>query len=260
MPPFPKRPPMWSKATVVLLAAALALCACSRDPRTTRLPLDLADIPKIQPQLDKLPPDERELVLAYLQRSKGDVLPAKFADPDNPLTARTFAEAIKLQKEWKVKHAGETERMEALAEAREEAYEPLRRAISATLLRREIMTADEASGRQPQPGRALNNNEVLVVTYRLQNHGSETITRVTGSVQVRSESDPKSLLGLVQCWIDHREPLGGSQSVEVRCGNLRGNSGGEKAKDFVAMDERRLIVTWEPKTVEFATGKVLRSE
>ncbi|WP_171092401.1 hypothetical protein [Usitatibacter rugosus] len=250
---------MWSKAPVVVLAAVLALSACSRDPRTTRLPLDLADIPKIQKQLDKLPPDERELVLAYLQRSKGDVLPAKFADPDNPLTARTFAEAIKLQKEWKVKHAADTERMESLAEAREEAYEPLRRAISATLLRREIMTADEASGRQPQPGRALNNNEVLVVTYRLQNHGSETITRVTGSVQVRSESDPKSLLGLAQCWIDHREPVGGSQSVEVRCSNLRGSSG-ERAKDFVALDERRLIVTWEPKTVEFATGKVLRSE
>jgi len=251
---------MWSKAAFFLLAAALALSACSRDPRTTRLPLDLKDIPKIQPQLDKLPAEERELVLAYLQRSKGDVLPAKFADPDNPLTARTFAEAIKLQREWKVKHAKDDERMEALAEAREEAYEPLRRAISATLLRREIMTADEASGRPPQQGRALNNNEVLVVTYRLQNHGSDTINRVTGSVQVRSESDPKSLMGLVQCWIDHREPIGGSQSVEVRCGNLRGNSGGEKAKDFVAMDERRLIVTWEPKTVEFASGKVLRSE
>ena len=260
MPASPRRPPMWNKAAVVLLAAALALSACSRDPRSTRLPLDLKDIPTIEPQLNKLSAEERELVLAYLQRSKGDVLPAKFADPDNPLTARTFAEAIKLQKEWKVKHAADNERIEALAEAREEAFEPLRRAVSATLLRREIMTADEASGRQPQPGRALNNNEVLVVTYRLQNHGGETVTRVTGSVQVRSESDPTSLMGLVQCWIDHREPIGGSQSVEVRCGNLRGNSAGEKAKDFVAMDERRLIVTWEPKSVEFATGKVLRSE
>src|SRR6188768_385636 len=167
MPASPRRLPMWSKATVFLLAAALAVSACSRDPRTTRLPLDLAEIPKIQPQLDKLPAEERELVLAYLQRSKGDVLPAKFADPDAPLTARTFAEAIKLQREWKVKFAKENERIEALAEAREEAYEPLRRAISATLLKREILTADEASGRQPTPGRALNNNEVLVVTYRL---------------------------------------------------------------------------------------------
>jgi len=250
---------MWSKATVVLLAAALALSACSRDPRTTRLPLDLADIPKIQPQLDKLPADERELVLAYLQRSKGDVLPAKFADPDNPLTARTFAEAIKLQKEWKVKHAQDNERIESLAEAREESYEPLRRAISATLLKREIMTADEASGRQPTPGRALNNNEVLVVTYRLQNHSSETINHVTGSVQVRIDSDPKSLMGVAQCWIDHREPIGGAQTAEVRCSNLNQRPG-SRQKEFADMSERNLIVTWEPKTVEFATGKVLRSE
>jgi hypothetical protein len=259
MPASPKRLPMWSKATVFLLAAALALSACSRDPRTTRLPLDLADIPKIQPQLDKLPAEERELVLAYLQRSKGDVLPAKFADPDAPLTARTFAEAIKLQREWKVKFAKENERIEALAEAREEAYEPLRRAISATLLKREIVTADEAAGRQPTPGRALNNNEVLVVTYRLQNHSSETINHVTGSVQVRTESDPKSLMGAARCWIDHREPIGGSQTAEVRCSNLNQRPSAQ-TKEFVYMNERNLIVTWEPKTVEFATGKVLRSE
>jgi len=259
MPASPRRLPMWSKATVFLLAAALAVSACSRDPRTTRLPLDLAEIPKIQPQLDKLPAEERELVLAYLQRSKGDVLPAKFADPDAPLTARTFAEAIKLQREWKVKFAKENERIEALAEAREEAYEPLRRAISATLLKREILTADEASGRQPTPGRALNNNEVLVVTYRLQNHSSETINHVTGSVQVRTDSDPKSLMGIARCWIDHREPIGGSLTAEVRCSNLNQRPS-EQTKDFVYMNERNLIVTWEPKTVEFATGKVLRSE
>ena len=246
-------------ATAVALALSLALTACSRDPRSTRLPLDVADIPKIQKQLDKLPAEESALVLAYLKRSKGDVLPAKFADPDAPLTARTFAEAIKLQREWNVKFAAETEQADSRREAREEAYEPLRRTLSVTLAKREIVTHDQATGRPLTPGVALNNREVMVVTYRLQNRSSETITRATGSVAIRTEADPNSLLGIASCWIDHKEPIGGGQSVEVRCANVN-HRVGDSQKEFVDMSESKLILTWEPKTIELAMGKVLRSE
>jgi len=77
MPVSPKPLPMWSKTAFFLLAAALALSACSRDPRTTRLPLDLKDIPKIQPQLDKLPAEE--VIMHFTVQNLADMVARRAA-------------------------------------------------------------------------------------------------------------------------------------------------------------------------------------
>jgi hypothetical protein len=223
------------------------------------LPLDLADIPKIQPQLNKLPDEDRELVLGYLRRSNGDVLPAKFADPDSPFTARTFAEAIKLQKEYKVKHAVEIARMDKLQAAREAALEPLRDALSIEIVSREIVSADQASGRQPNSGQAIHDSPTLVTTYRLRNRTYETITTASGSVVVRTKDDPKSLMGAARCWFGSVEQLSPGQATEVRCGDIRKRAG-DAEKTFAALPESALILTWEPKSVAFESGRVLRSE
>jgi hypothetical protein len=61
---------MWKSIRVrriaVVMLLALGLVACLR---STSLPLDVSDLSAIQPQLDKLPEDERALVLGYLHRS-----------------------------------------------------------------------------------------------------------------------------------------------------------------------------------------------
>jgi hypothetical protein len=249
--------------TIIRLAIAAVLIiivyTCTHGIHSTPLPLNLSDIPTIQAKLDKLPAEESELVLAYLRRSNGDVLPAKFADPDSPFTARTFGEAIKLQREYKVKHAVDIARMEAAKAAREAALEPLRKALSIEIVSREILSADEASGRQPGPGQAIDSRAALVTTYRLRNTTFETMTAASGSVTVRTKSDPKSLLGAAQCWINHTEPLSAGQAAEVRCGNLaKGASDADKA--FVALPESSLIITWEPRSITFESGKVLKGE
>ena len=170
---FPAAESTSATKTVLRIGIALVLvagvAACSRNPLATPLPLNLADIPKIQPQLDRLTAEERELVLGYLNRSKGDVLPAKFADPDAPLTARTFAEAIKLQREFNASQSVDDARMDLLRAARETGMEPLRKALSVELLKREILTADQVTGREPRQGQALNNTPTLVTTWRLRN-------------------------------------------------------------------------------------------
>ena len=242
---------------MALLVAGLS--ACSRGPYGTALPTDLADIPKIQPQLNKLPDDERELVLGYLRRSNGDVLPAKFADPDSPFTARTFAEAIKLQKEYKVKHAVEIARVDALQAAREAALAPLRDALSIELVSRELLSADAVSGREPTRGQAINDSPTLVTTYRLRNRTYETITDASGSVVVRTTDDPRSLMGAARCWFQSIEPLSPGQATEVRCGDIR-KQAGDASNVFVALPESALILTWEPRSITFESGKVLRAE
>lgn len=220
--------------------------------------MDLADIHKIQPQLDKLTAVDRDLVLGYLKRSKGDVLPVQFADPDQPFTARTFAEAIKLQREFLAKQVVEDARMGSLREAREAGMEPLRMALSVELVKREIVTSDEATGREARQGQALNTTPVLMTTWRLTNFADDTITHVSGSATVRTTSEPSSLMGVASCYINRIEPITIGDIVEIRCGNAN-KSVGEAERDFVAMPYSSLVVTWEPKSIALAGGKVLKA-
>ena len=67
-----------------------------QDPLRTALPFGTTDLSSVDVALQKLQADDRGLVEAYVKRSSGDVLTTKFADPDEPFTARTFAEAIAL--------------------------------------------------------------------------------------------------------------------------------------------------------------------
>lgn len=244
------------RIVVIAILLSGSLAACSPDPHATRLPLNLADIPKIQPQLNKLPPEERQLVLDYLNRSKGDVLPANLADPSAPLTARTFAEAIKLQKEFVVTNSAEEAKVADFRAARDAAFEPLREALGIELVRKEIVTADEATGRRPGPGEAIHDAPTLVTTYRLKNNTAQAIVHVTGSVSVRSPSDPDSLMGLDSCFIDRAEAISGGQSVEVRCGNVAKRPG-DQDKEYLAMAEGSLLLRWEPKSITFEGGRVL---
>lgn len=244
------------RSTAIAFVLLSAFTACSKDPHATRLPLNLSDIPKVQPQLDKLPANERQLVLDYLKRSNGDVLPANLADPSAPLTARTFAEAIKLQKEFVVRNSAEEARVADVRAARDAALDPLREALSIEIVKKEIVTADEATGRQPSPGQAIHDAPTLVTTYRLKNNTAQTMVHVTGSVSVRSPADPDSLMGLDRCFIDRSEPIQGGQSLEVRCGNVAQRPG-DQAKEYVAMAEGSLFVRWEPKSITFEGGRVL---
>jgi len=244
-----------SRIAVVLFLLVL-MAACSRDPYATALPLNAADISAMQAQLDELPPDERQLVLDYLKRSKGDVLPANLADPDAPLTARTFGEAIKLQREFNAKRAVEADRESALQARREDAMEPLRQALQIELVRREILSADAVSGRQPAPGQAINSRPVLVNTFRVTNHAAETITQVSGAVTVRTVTDPDSLMGISNCYIARSEPIAAAESVEVRCANPA-VAAGASDEAYVAMPEDSLVLDWQPKSITFASGEVM---
>lgn len=220
--------------------------------------MSLKDIATVQPQLDKMPADERQLVLDYLNRSKGDVLLKSLADPDAPLTARTFGEAIKLQREFNAKHAVETAKMDALRAGREAAMEPLRQALQIDLVQREILPADQVSGRQPAPGQAINDKPVLVTTYRLRNTSVETITQVSGSVTVRAVADPGSLMGLDSCFISRTDSIEAGQSIEMRCGNLAKRASAVD-ENYVAMPDSSVVLNWEPQSITFASGKVLKS-
>lgn len=106
--PAPSNATLVTPTRLLVLAAVVGLIAVGvfrrPDPHRTLLPIGSTDLSSVRPQLEALPDSERVLVLEYVRRSGGDVLPPKLADPDEPLTARTFADAIALQRRFRAEH------------------------------------------------------------------------------------------------------------------------------------------------------------
>lgn len=154
----------------------------------------------------------------YLKRSNGDVLPAQFADPDNPLTARTFAEAIALEKQHRERMTIEQARMAAFRAERDAQFKPLRDIgiLRLYIVNRQELTEAEIYG---QPGGGAIKQPLrddlrsTVITYRFWNRGNRTINLLRGLVEV----DGSGLMPAASCWIDDSSSIGSLDHRDVRC-------------------------------------------
>lgn len=237
-----------------------------RDPYRTRLPLDVSNLSTLQPQLDRLPETDKAHVLAYLGRSRGDVMPAAFADPDEPFTARTFAEAIELQKKFQVTQAKRDAAALARRAERDKALAPLRAALRVELVSREILSRSEASPRPVDPyaweGREvvmpIDNSQILVETFRLTNISDDDITSLKVSIDIRkARKEPTELGMLGGCYIERSEPLLRGDSAEVRCANLN-KTASDQDRAFVKMTESEFTMESVPKLIRFGSGRELK--
>ncbi|WP_374400145.1 hypothetical protein [Niveibacterium sp.] len=245
----------------ILIALSIWGSIALRSPYRAQLPVGSTDLSAIQAKLDKLPKNERALVYGYVKRSRGDVLPPQFADPDEPLTARNVGEAIALQRKFLVRMAEQEKKMEARRAERDAALAPLREAVSIDLVRREILPASEA---QRDPGERgsvkhaqANEHDVLVTTYRLENLTNQTIRVLEATVNLRKLHPREDELGIADhCYFNRSEPLEPGAPVEVRCADLR-KGVSEDDRDFVAMPGSELLIDWEPKRIRFGDGSEL---
>jgi hypothetical protein len=232
----------------------------ARDPHRTALPFGTTDLSSVEPALRRLPAEERRQVEAYVTRSQGDVLPPKFADPDDPLTARTFAEAIALQQRWEVKMKQAQAKADVLQAQRELAMAPLREAVEARLLKRELVSARAYEQRYAHPDEPMkaalpNEAAIFIATIGVYNHTATDVIHVTGSFHAK---DRDSWMKLDLCWIDtgRNEPVPALGHVELQCAGRRGADARESA--FVAEGfGDRFSLQWEPHTVELADGRTL---
>lgn len=243
---------------VLFLSAAFGLYRIGTDPYRTALPLDVADLSPIAPQLAKLPPEDRELVTDYLKRSNGDVLPAQFADPDDPLTARTFAEAITLEKTHREKMKVEQVRLAAFRAERESQYKPLRDIVSARIVNREHLTYDQIYGSasnssyaKPAQG-AAGSELITVITYRFWNRGDRTITALRGLAEV----DGSGLMPAASCVVDSSEPLASLDHRDVRCRTPKDANAADRA--LMERPLAEIPLGWYPREIRFDDGRVLK--
>jgi hypothetical protein len=241
----------------------------ARDPHRTALPFGSTDLASVESALRRLPAGERTLVESYVKRSNGDVLPARFADPDNPLTARTFGEAIALEKRWQEKMRAQQIVQDDLAAKRDAALAPLRDAVTASVARAEVITRDEFDARQQLParqpldssgakiGHRADSSGVFVVTVAIENHTDADIVKLQGSLEAK---DRDKYLALQLCWIDLNEQrvIPAHSRTDIVCGNRNFNAGADQ-NDFVTDPPGRFTVVWTPKQVKLSNGKVLES-
>lgn len=246
---------------LILAGAVFLLYRRTSDPHATVLPFGTTDLSKVQKQMAKLPAEERALVEAYVKRSRGDVLPPKFADPDVPLTARTFGEAIVLQRDWSAKMKVMEARAAELRAERDAKLAPLRAVVDASVVKAEIITRNEYQARRnpsfSQQPYTVDKSLTFITLIRVENRGAESIAVLRGSLQAR---DSEAYLPLDLCWIDHNasEPIRPGAYVELTCGHdYRGAS--EQQQAFVNNPEGRFRVEWEPRYVKFANGRELNA-
>jgi hypothetical protein len=248
---------------ILVVAALLGLAIQkARDPRRTELPFGTTDLSSVEAALARLDPADRARVGAYVKRSNGDVLPPQFADPDQPFTARTFAEAVALEKAWEVKRAEQEVAAAARETERDAAMAPLREAIEADVVRAEVLSPRQlaeppdadAAMKQALPS---DDATVFAVTVSLHNLTSKTIVGVQGALEARQ---PDAYLPLQLCWVDvgEREQIEPASRVEVRCGNPARQASDEE-RAFKDDDSGRFTVSWKPKSVVFSDGTRLDS-
>lgn len=228
----------------------------SRDPMRAALPFGTTDLSSVEPALQRLKPDDRALVEAYVKRSHGDVLLPSMADPEQPFTARTFAQAIALEKAWDIRRDAQDAMAAKNAAARDEVLAPLRALVDAQIERTEIMSPRQLEApRQPVDGviSALPSDkaDVFVATVSLHNLGSKAIISVSGSLQA---TDRESPLPVDLCWVDvgplnRIDPAG---STEIRCANLHRRAS-DRQRAFMNSPDRFTVV-WTPKSVQLDDG------
>lgn len=244
---------------LVLVAAFTWWLMRPGDPHRTALPFGTTDLSSVHKQLSRLPDDERKLVEDYVKRSNGDVLTPKFADPDNPLTARTFAEAIDLQRKWAAKQTVADAQAADRQADREARRAPLREIAVAHVVSAKVMTRNESLA-LTDPDYAKKAHQVsdattFVLKVRVENHGSQPIVALKGSLQAR---DRDAYLPLDLCWIDLQQEIAAGEGVEFYCGNSA-RQASDQQRAFADQDSARFTEEWQPQYLKLANGRELEA-
>ncbi|MCL2074903.1 MAG: hypothetical protein FWH15_00415 [Betaproteobacteria bacterium] len=218
------------------------------DPHYTKLPVGTTDLTSVQEKLAKLSADERALVQAYVRRSSVTVLSPQFTDPTDSLPARTFGEAIKLQRAWGAKMAA-ANRETALGSAK---FAPLRAVVQAIAVKVEAIPHSEYQGRLS----SSDNIAIIATLVRVQNLGGDAIIALRGTLKaVYSES----LLSIPLCWFYESDQLAlavpKDGDIELTFERRSSLSEGDSITNST---KGRFRVVWEPTYVKFADGHELK--
>jgi len=230
-----------------LLAIVCAVCfvaACS-DPRNTALPDDPTKLDALKPQVEKLTPDERELLATYLTRRamKGTM----FGTMAGATDAKTIGEAIENQRSFKAaaeKQAAEEAALKAKAKAElEAAQKAMRDVVTVALVSKKLDVERGYSG--------IEMDRKIQITLAYKNNGAKDIAGVKGRVVVNDLfGDQLSVFG-----ISNDDTIRAGSTVMWTGGrSMRFSLGDNKDAKFLDLADDKFRVVWEPQMIVFSDG------
>jgi hypothetical protein len=181
------------------------------------------------------------------------------ADPDAPFTARTFGEAIELERRWKVKFAEMNARAEKLKVQRQARLAPLKALVDASVVEAKVLSRNEYQAiKDPtfyQRQYNVDKSPAFITKIRVRNLSGERVVAMKGWLRA---NDAKAELPMDLCWIDLQQELAPGENLEFHCGHDHRQASAQD-QAFADNVSDRFEVVWEPRYVKLADGRELDS-
>lgn len=240
------------RAFLTVMLCSMFLAACG-GPKATPLPRDLDKMESINPALEKLTSEERELVSGYIMRHTiGAKIGGLFGGKEGPgiPEGMTLGKAIDEQRKFKADLAIEEAKQQALKiklqAEREAVLKPMREAITVTLVSKKVHIERGYSG--------IVMDEKLEVTFGYKNNTNKDIAGAKGYISV------KDLFGdeISGFLISNDETIKAGQTVTwTGSRSLRYSLGSNDDRKFAELDDDKFKVVWDPRTIVFKDGTKL---
>ncbi|WP_337054082.1 hypothetical protein [Pseudoxanthomonas sp. USHLN014] len=228
------------------LLVAMAACTGAKD---TQLPTEVGKMDSIKPQVEKLKPEERDLLAGYVLRHT--VAAALRGEKDGIPAGTTLGKAIDEQREFlsnqKIEEAKQAALKAELQAKRDAAIKQMRDAVTVTLVDKKIEPEYGFSG--------MLMDENLEIRIGYHNNTAKDIAGVKGMLTVNDLFGDK--LSAFAISNDDTIPAGGS--IEWQGTRSVKYAGGSDNKDrkLAALDDSKYTVVWEPSQIVFADGAKL---
>jgi len=229
------------------IALALVLAGCN-GAKNTEIPTDIQNLDSIRAAVDKLEPEERELVAGYVMRH---TFGAAFGDKTAGIPAGvTIGNAIDEQRSFladrKIEEAKQAALKAELEARKEAAMKQMRDAVTVTLVSKAI-EVERGYG-----GRVI--DEHFAAGFGYKNNTNKAIAGVKGHISVKDLFGDE-ISGFAISNDDTIEPGSsitwrGSRSVKYAIGD-------NNDRKLAELDDTKYKVVWVPQMIVFADGSKL---
>ena len=238
--------------TAIVFWGALAGCS---DPKNTVLPQDISKMEALQPTLEKLSVEDRQLLGGYVVRETigaklGGILGGTKAQgiPEGMTVGKAIELQRKFQADQTIEEAKQKTLKASLRAEREIAEKAMREAVTVTLVSKSFKEERGASG--------MILDEKIEVVFGYKNNSTKDIAGVKGRVSVRD------LFGdeLSAFQVSNDESIKAGASITWTGGRSVKYSMGSTNKDMklIELGDGKYTTEWSPQVIVFADGTKMK--
>lgn len=233
-------------ATIVAVAL---LVGCS-GPKDAPLPQDLSKMEALKPILEKLTPEERELVGGYVVRQ---TIGAKFGEllggakaagiPEGMTVGKAIEEQRKFRADQLIEEAKQKAVKDKLKAERDLAEKAMREAVTVTLVSKALKPEHGASG--------MVLDEKIEVVFGYKNNTVKDIAGVKGRISIRDQFGDE----LSAFQVSNDDTIKAGASITWTGGrSVKYAMGSNKDRKLIELADDKYTTQWNPQVIVFSDG------